>query len=225
MKIVYILPSRQRVTAFFDTLNNIIENSVKDAYEIIVTLDEDDTAMNNDAVKKMIAKYEKVTAYWGYSKNKVDAINKNVGKIPKDADIVILMSDDQKFIVEGFDDIIRVDAQKYFKDLDFCLHYDDGTPSSNILITMNIFGIAFYKRFNYLYHPDYANVYADNEVTEVAKRLGKYKFVPNHKIYKHMHPVWGTAPNDDLYKRNEEPVSYAKDKETYFKHLANNFGL
>lgn len=224
-KITFVLPSRSRVVSFFETIGNIIENCIEDNYEIICTLDLDDATMNNDVVKSMISKYGKVTAYWGVSNNKVDAINKNCDKIPEDTGIVILVSDDQKFIVKGFDDIIRTDAQTYFpNNKDFCLHYLDGTPARNKIITMNIFGIAFFKRFGYFYNPEYFNVFCDNEVTQIAKITGRYKFI-NNQIYSHSHPVWGTAPMDDLYKRNEEPISYQKDKETYFRRFANNFGL
>lgn len=223
-KITYIFPSRLRPTAFFATLNNIIGLSMKEDYCIIATLDEDDPSMNNDSVKADIAKYEKVKVYWGLSKNKVDAINREVDKIPDDTDIIILMSDDMKFIVNGFDEIIRVEMQKNFPDKDGVLHFMDNTPARDKMITLSIMGILYFKRFGYLYHPDYASVYCDNEFTTVAQKTGKYKLMREH-IYEHSHPVWGTAPNDDLYKRNEEPISYAKDKDTYFKHIANNFGL
>lgn len=226
MKITYVLPSRSRPTAFFATLDNIIENSVKPDYEIIAALDTDDPLMNNYATKEAIRAYGKVTTYWGLSKDKVSAINRECDKISYDTDIVILISDDQKVIVNGFDDIIRVDAQKYFPNsTDFCLHYLDGTPARDRIITMNVFGFAFFKRFGYFYHPEYCNVYCDNEVTMVSKLLGKYKLISSPQIYTHSHPAWGTAPNDDLYKRNEEPIGYQKDKETYFRHLENNFGL
>lgn len=224
-KITYVFPSRSRTSAFFETLNNIIDNSIKDNFEIICSLDLDDDTMNNDAVKEAISSYEKVTAYWGLSTDKVNAINRECDKIPTDTEILILVSDDQRFIVNGFDDIIRAEMQKHFPDTDGVLHFMDNTPARDKMITMNIMGYKYFKRFGYLYNPEYRNVYVDNCFTETAKRLGKYKLISNHKIYIHNHFVWGTAPLDDLYKRNEEPIGYAKDKETYFRHLSNNFGV
>lgn len=225
MKITYILPSRSRVASFFATLDNIIEYSVKDDYEIICCLDLDDSIMNNKVVKDVIDSYNKVTVYWGLSNDKVHAINREVDKIPDDTDIVILVSDDQRFVVKGYDDIVRIEMSKWFPDNDGVLHFMDNTPARDKMITMSIMGYKYFKRFNYLYNPEFSNVYVDNEFTEVSKRLGKYKLIPGHKIYIHNHFIWGTAPMDDLYKRNEEPISYQKDKETYFRHLSNNFGL
>jgi hypothetical protein len=224
-KIVYVLPSRQRPIAFFDTINNIIENSASDNYEIIATLDSDDESMNNSAVKASISTYPKVTAYWGKSHNKVHAINRECDKIPDDTDIVILVSDDQRYIIKGYDDLIRVEMNRNYPDKDGVLHFMDNTPARDKMITMSIMGYFYFKRFGFLYDPCFMSVYCDNQFTEISKRLGKYKLISNHNIYIHNHFVWGTAPIDDLYKRNEEPIIYAKDKETYFKNLSNNFGL
>lgn len=224
-KISYILPSRSRPEKFFATLDNIRDMSAKPDYQIIATLDTDDTSMSNVDVMSRLATYDNVLGHWGKSTGKVNAINRDVKFIPKDTDIVILMSDDQKWTQWGFDEIIRIDMQKYFPDLDGVLHYSDGTPAANRLITMSIMGYKYFSRFGFLYDPCYKNVYCDNHFTELSKKLNAYKFVPNVQLYEHKHPAWGTAPMDDLYKRNEEPVSYHKDKEMYFKNLDNNFGV
>lgn len=223
MKITYIFPSRSRKDKFFATLDNITILSVKDNYEIIATLDLDDSDMCNDAVKEKLKNYEKVTAYWGHSTGKVHAINLNCDKIPVDTDIIILMSDDMVFTQPGFDDIIRVDMQKYFPDLDGVLHYPDSTPVQDRVITLTIMGINFFRRFNYLYHPEYVSVWCDLELTEVSKKLGKYKYLPHTKMFRHIHPVWAHEKYDALMTRNES--FYTRDKEVYFKRLANNFDL
>lgn len=222
-KIAYIFASRSRPKKFFAAIENIINLSVKKDYEIICSLDEDDNTMSNDAVKYKIAQYENVSAYYGVSIGKVDAINKNVDKIPEDAKIVIVMSDDMVFTQQGFDDIIRVDMQRYFPDYDGCLHYPDGSQVQARVITLSVMGINYFNRFNYIYHPAYTSLWCDVEFGEVAKRLGKYKFLPNTKIFKHDHPLWKREPYDALMTRNES--FYNSDKEVYLKRLANNFDL
>jgi hypothetical protein len=135
------------------------------------------------------------------------------------------MSDDMVFTQWGFDDIIRTDMQKYFPDSDGVLHYPDGTPVQDKIITMSIMGYKYFKRFNYIYHPEYRSLWCDLEFTEVSKKLGKYKYLPNTHILKHNHSVWsgGKEKYDALMTRNES--FYHKDKEVYFKRLANNFDL
>lgn len=225
MNICYIFPSRSRPDKFFNVLDNIKNLSAKESYSIIASLDADDVTMNNMAVIERMMPYDKVNRSYMYSTGKVNAINKNLDLMPEDTDIIILMSDDMVFTQWGFDDIIRIDMQKYYPDLDGVLHYPDSTPVQDKIITMSIMGYKYFKRFGYLYHPEYTSLWCDLEFTEVAKRLGKYKYLPNTHILKHNHSVWsgGKEKYDALMTRNES--FYHKDKEIYFKRLARNFDL
>lgn len=222
-KIIFVFPSRSRPDKFFAALDNIQTLVSKDNYDIICSLDLDDATMCNDAVKERIATYKNVSAYYGISTGKINAINRELDKLPNDTDIIILMSDDMVWTQWGFDDIIRVDMQKYFPDFDGVLHYPDGSQVQDKIITLSILGINYFRRFNYLYHPEYTSLWCDLEFSEVAKRLNKYKYLPQSKIFKHEHPVWNKQPFDSLMTRNES--YYNSDKEIYFKRLAKNFDL
>lgn len=225
MNICYIFPSRSRPDKFFSVLDNIETLSAKEDYYIITSLDYDDPQMNNPFVFERMCRYEKVHCAFGISTGKVNSINRETNLISPATDIIILMSDDMVFTQWGFDDIIRVDMQKYYPDADGVLHYPDGTPVQDKIITMSIMGYKYFKRFNYIYHPEYTSLWCDLEFTEVAKKLGKYKYLPNTHILCHAHPVWsgGKEKYDALMTRNES--FYHKDKEIYFKRLANNFDL
>lgn len=225
MKITFLLPSRSRQNKFFSTLDNITAMCAKDNYHIIASLDLDDTTMTDKAVRERIVSNKKVTAIYGTSTGKVNAINRDVICIPEDTDIIILISDDMVFTQWGFDDIIRMDMQKYFNDTDGVLHYPDGTPVRDRVITMSIMGYKYFKRFNYLYHPEYTSLWCDLEFTEVAKRLGKYQYLKNTNFFIHGHPVWsnGKEKYDALMTKNES--YYHIDKAIYFKRLGNNFDL
>ena len=111
---------------------------------------------------------------------------------------------------------------KYFKDTDFSLHYPDGSPVQDRVITLPILGYSFFKRFGYIYNPSYSSLWCDLEMYNVSKILGKYKYI-NSNIFKHNHMLWTKTPYDELMKRNES--FYDSDKEIYFKRLANNFDL
>lgn len=223
--ICYILPSRSRPAKFFSVLDNIVNFSAKEDYLIIATLDVDDISMNNLETIIKMGGYKNITYVFGKSTGKVDAINKNLDLIPEDTGIIVLMSDDMVFTQWGFDDIIRTDMQKYFPDTDGVLHYPDGTPVQDKIITMSIMGYRYFKRFNYLYHPEYVSLWCDLEFTEVAKKLGKHKYLPNTHILKHVHPVWsgGKEKYDALMTKNESYYHY--DKAIYFKRLEKNFDL
>lgn len=199
--------------------------TAKDNFSIIATLDIDDEPMSYHSISDKLPISDNLTLVYKTSTGKVNAINRDIELIPEDTDIVILMSDDMVFTQWGFDEIIRVDMQRYFPDTDGVLHYPDGTPVRDKIITMSIMGYKYFKRFNYLYHPAYTSLWCDMEFTEVAKRLGKYKYMPHTTIFEHRHPIWsnGKEKYDALMTKNES--FYNKDKEIYFQRLANNFDL
>ena len=225
MRILFKFPCRLRTEKFFAAINNIIDLSCSEDYEIVATLDLDDPAMFDEEVQDRIATYAKVTPVWGYSTGKVDAINRELAEIEKlDWDILCLHSDDMRFVRNCFDDDIREAFEKYAPDGDALIHFPD-QHAGDRLITYPIMGRIYYERFHYIYNPIYKSVYCDNEQHEVAKLLGKYIYVPK-TILKHMHPAYDkNVVNDDLYKRNEEPVMYAEDGNTYRRRKEEGFGL
>lgn len=211
MKILFKYTTRSRPELFERGLKSIIDNCVSDQYKILVTVDENDASMFkywNDP---------RITTIIGESKNKVDAINRDVNEFIYDWDILVNMSDDMVFTQKGFDNIIR----QSFDNTDQCLHFPDGSTGDK-LISMSILGRDYYKRFNYIYHPEYVSLYCDNETMDVAKILGCYKFV-NQNIFLHLHPANGNAFNDEQY-RYTESFHYI-DGITYQRRKAMNYGL
>lgn len=211
MKLLFKYTSRSRPELFERGLKSIIDNCTSDQYKILVTVDE------NDATMFKYWNDQRITTIIGESKSKVDAINRDVNEFLYDWDILINMSDDMIFTQKGFDNVIR----ESFDNADQCIHFPDGSTGDR-LISMSILGRDYYNRFNYIYNPEYVSLYCDNETMDVAKILGKYKFV-NEDIFKHLHPAHGNAFNDDQYRYTESfhPI----DQKTYLKRKANNFGL
>lgn len=223
MKLLFKLPSRERKDKLFAAIDNIIEMCVTEDYHILCSCDISDSVMTDKAVRDRLNEYGKVTVIYGNSKTKVEAINADIWT--QDAwDVLIVTADDMVIQQKGFDSFIEEDMRNNFPDTDGVLHYLDGSPARDKLITWPVIGRKYYDRFNYVYHPEYASVYCDNEQTEVSKRLGKYKFM-NRQLVDHRHFIWGKSQIDDLYRRNEEPIQYKKDADTYYRRLANNFDL
>jgi len=211
MKILFKYTTRSRPELFERGLKSIIDNCFSDQYKILVTVDE------NDATMFKYWNDPRITTIIGESKNKVDAINRDVNEFIYDWDVLVNMSDDMIFTQKGFDNIIR----ESFENTDQCIHFPDGSTGDR-LISMSILGREYYNRFNYIYHPEYVSLYCDNETMDVAKILGRYKFV-NENIFLHLHPAHGNALNDNQYRYTESfhPI----DQATYLKRKANNFGL
>jgi hypothetical protein len=213
MKILFKYTTRSRPELFKRGMDSIIDNCVSENYQILVSVDENDTTMFG--MEEQYKNNSKVVFCKGVNNNKIFAINRDMNVIT-DWDILVNMSDDMVFTQRGFDAHIRGE----FDNLDQCLHFPDG--NRNDLMTMSIFGRNYYERFGYIYHPDYISLYCDNEAMEVAKILGCYKYV-NKEIFHHLHPAYGKAKLDTQYTHTES-FSNA-DLTTYLKRRNANFGL
>ena len=218
MRILFKYTTRSRRSNFlrgYDSILNKIAN--REDYHILISVDQDDQSMSPLPV--LDGNYTFVV---GNSKNKIDAINRDLNEFDYDWDILINMSDDMIFTKKGFDDIIRAE---FYNDFNQYLHFNDGNQKCNVC-TMHIVGRNYYDRFKYIYHPDYISLWCDVENDIVAKQLGCYKYMgDNLKLFKHLHPAWGLAPQDALSIKTEDRALWVADEITFNKRKIKNFGL
>jgi len=218
MKILFKFPSRGRPDKLRDCLTNIDNKISSKDHLVWLTLDG-----NDKTLPEVIAFIGngKINYQWdkGISDGKIDAINRDMhfASAAIEWDILINMSDDMEWIVDGFDDIIRKDMPE---DLDCLLHYPDG--NNKCLVTMSIMGRKYYDRFNYIYHNDYYSLWCDNEQTVVAQMLGKYKYV-DRQIFQHNHPAYGKGQWDVHYRETES--YFHQDEEVFKRRRSANFNL
>lgn len=225
MKILFKFASRQRPARFFDALKNIIDN-VEDTlnYLIICTLDSDDDTMNTPEIKEKIKTFPNTIAYYGSSESKIHAINRDMEKeAAKEWEwrILIVMSDDMKFLHYGFDRLIREGFEINCPDGDGFLHYPD-QDAGIALSTMSIIGRKYYERFNYIYHPSYKSLWCDNEAFEVARMLGKYHYM-GIRLFDHLNPAYGHLPRDPMFEIQQD--HWAVDEGNFKKRREINFDL
>lgn len=214
--ILFKLTTRSRPIKAKASIDNIIEKCNSNDYTILVSIDEDDETMKNFDYKD-----DNVYIVRGKSKNKIDAINRDMN-IFTHWDILINTSDDMVFNVKGFDEIIRQDFNGYY---DQVLHYSDGFQKANIM-TMSIMGIDYYNRFKYIYHPSYESLWCDAEATEVAWMLNKYKYMGDLKqLFTHMHPAWNMAQYDQQYMKTEAHEVNEKDLKTFIQRRNKNYDI
>lgn len=220
MKILFKVPSRSRPQRFFETLDNIhsmVAN--KDNYKVVCTLDLDDTTMYNKEVMGKIGEYPNTIAMFGKSKSKIDAFNRDLESLT-DWDILVAVSDDMKFIIYGFDDIIREGFRCNAPDLDGLLHYPD-QDAKHIIPVLYVAGRAYVERDLYIYNPIYWSVFCDNESQKIAQLRGKY-FYMGIQILNHLNPAYGHLPRDEQFNRQQD--MWAHDELIYNRRLATYFG-
>jgi hypothetical protein len=217
-------PTRGRPEKFFNVLDKYI-SMADDIINIafVVSMDLDDTSMNNKTIISRLDSYKnkgiKLFYFFGNNKTKIQAINADMEKI-SNWHVVLLASDDMIPLVKGYDSIIRKDMNDHFRNMDGVLWYSDG--GQNNINTLCILGKPYYDRFNYIYHPDYISLWCDNEFTDVSLKTKKcYK--SDKVLIEHAHPVYNKTEYDELYMRNESYFNI--DKETYEKRKKKNFDL
>ena len=206
MLIHYNFATRNRPQKMADAINTIINLSTDKNYTIGLTIDDDDSTTLNSHQLADILQSGQIKLNPGRSSSKVHAINR--GMAGWSGDIAVNMSDDMRFIKQGFDgDII----QAFQGEGDQFVHFPDGRVNE-ILPTMSIMGRSYYERFNFIYHPDYHSLWCDNEAMDMAQQLGRYKFI-DLQIFSHEHPSWTGEPADDLLMHTES--FFEIDQETY----------
>ena len=222
-KILMKVTSRERPDQLLETVKSYINlaSNTKDIAWLFTFDSNDESYVNVEFKNKLnsISELEGGEAWYGSSTGKINAINRDVETVSEDWDILLNISDDQRPILHGYDDIIRNAMPNH---LDASLWFSDGQPRIN---TQEIIGRNYYNRFNYIYHPDYVSLFCDNEATEVASILGKQiKF--SQQIIKHYHPAWGGSDafkKDFLYQRNDK--FWDQDQATFNRRKKINFGL
>lgn len=226
MKFLINFASRSRPEKYHACIKNLRECFTD--YKVLLKVDRDDP----DVREYFSTVYEEVIIKLGYSGSKVDAINRD---IPADGwEILINTSDDIMWKPErifpggqwltnpGAGQIIAKNMEP-----DTFLHFPEAYAESQAkkqrrqsTCVVSIMDRVYYNRFGYIYNPEYISLYCDNEATEVARKLGRYKFV-DKIICEHLHPVTGRAKNDDQYRYTQSFAS--EDKKTFMRRRNYNF--
>jgi hypothetical protein len=224
MDILIKLATRERPQRAIDTVKAFAEMA---DYKVrfLVSIDNDDSTTRPLFLDDFNYVHGGIKVVSGISRNKIHACNRDLED--EQFDILILAADDMRPKVRGYDNIIRLDMMKHWPNLDGVLHYWDGHAGDKMFNTLPIMGWNYYKKFGYIYNPEYNSLFADNEFTAVAKRLNR--FVGSEQcIIEHCHPLFRNKASvklepDALLKRTEG--LHATDKGIYEWRKKNNFDL
>jgi hypothetical protein len=219
LKLLIKFPTRSRPDKFFKVLDLYYHLLESNNYEFVISCDVDDITMNNNEVKNKLSEYENLSVSYKPNNCKVQAINSDLEN--KKFDILLLASDDMIPEVRGYDVIIKEKFNNVFPDSDGVLWLDDGFQGNN-LNTLSIIGYNYYKRFNYIYHPDYKSLYCDTEFTIVSQMLNKVHYFNKCLIRHCQYSIIKDSP-DDLYVRNDKLQH--EDLQTFNKRRIINFNL
>lgn len=223
-RLVIKFPTRNRPEKFKSVFSQYLTMlSGRHDVRFIVTMDEDDSTMNNSDMHQWFAtraQNAQIECFYGNSKSKIEACNANLEGV--DGDVLLLASDDMVPVQMGYDAVIFAAFAEAFPDFDGAIKFWDGLrPKEDPLMTLTVMGFPLYKQFGYIYNPEYKSLYCDNEQTQVCAKLGKLRRC-DLCIIKHQ---WTPEPFDSLHARNENKQMYDIDGETFKRRAANNFNM
>lgn len=224
IQLVIKFPTRNRPDKFKNVFTRYLTFlSGRHDVRFILSMDEDDLTMNNSTMQTWIAtraRCAQIEYFYGQSKTKIEACNANL--VGVNGDVLMLASDDMVPVQMGYDDIIARVFAEVFPNYDGAVKFWDGLrPKEDPLMTLTVMGFPLYKRFGYIYNPEYKSVYCDNEQTQVCAALGKLRRCDTC-IIQHQ---WTGEPFDSLHARNENSQIYSIDGETYKRRRAKNFDM
>ena len=212
MRLLVKFPSRNRNQQFLATLRlYVLKCNQPLLTDFLITLDTDDSTMVHaeDEIARILINHRHQIVY-GTSKNKIDAINRDMERAT-DWDILLLASDDMIPEVQGYDDIIREKMRLHYPHRDGVLWFNDGYVGDK-LNTLVCMGSAYFKRDGYIYNPAYKSFFCDNEFMDRANERKLQTYFPEC-IVRHQHPANTGATADDLYKHND--TYWNEDEKTY----------
>lgn len=224
MQLVIKFPTRNRPDKFKQVFSKYL-TYLSGLHEVrfIVSMDADDPTMNTPLMRQWLstrANNACIEYHYGSSKTKIEACNADLHGI--NGDVLMLASDDMVPIQMGYDEIISRVYREAFPNYDGAIKFWDGLrPKEDPLMTLTVMGIPLYKRFGYIYNPEYRSLYCDNEQTQVCAALGKLRRC-DICIIQHQ---WTGEAFDELHARNENVEMYGVDGETFRRRASKNFDI
>ena len=213
MKFSLVHPSRSRLARAEDAITEWrLQASGRHELEHILSVDADDPDLPG---------YRSLAARCGSrlevhpNRSMVEAVNRGAGAAT--GEVIVAISDDFG-CPQAWDQAI-VDALGG-RELAAVL-VDDGVNAR--ILTIPIMTAAFYRRLGYIYHPDYISLWADDDLTEVAKREGALVDA-RHLVFPHRHMFLALADADATYARQNSNRSWWHGWRTYEKRKLEDFG-
>lgn len=222
MKVLLKYPTRERASQFIENVMRW-EKFLSEDNEFVwlISIDTDDESMKS--VDFSFIKNNKFIAR-DKPRGKIAACNAGINEFLDDSnnqdfDMIWLVSDDMQPEVQDFDLIIQGEMEKHYPDWDGAIHINDGLQGLR-LCTFSCMGMKYYKRFNYLYHPQYQSTHCDDEFTQIAWANRRMLWIPDVLV---RHQWVGIHnPEDELHQRNHALMNTV-DAQTYQKRARAGF--
>lgn len=213
--ITIIHPSRSRPQLAMATAKKWIDRIglSQDEFEYVLSLDSDDPELWNYSNNFPCLNFTKLI---NQNKSAIDAINvaaefysKHRGK---PGDFLIVISDDFDCPEDWGKELLEHRSAGN----DWIMKTNDGIQEW--IITLPIMSWGYYRRFNYVYHPDYQHCFCDTEMSLVADLLGRKINRQITFIHRPDGPI-----QDEISKKCDS--TFESGRKIFIERKAKNFDL
>lgn len=191
MKFSLLHPSRSRALKSFQATQQWLNNSDKQDYELIVSIDSNDP--DKDYYQSLY-RSTKARIIINDNRSAVDAIN-NAAKVSQ-GEILIVVSDDTG-CVRSWDTILSKATEGHS---DYVLKVYDGIQKW--IVTMPVMDRVYYNRYGFVYYPAFKHMFCDTFLTHQADALKKVIW-RNDITIPHLHY--------SVTRSGKDPVTVAAD--------------
>jgi len=206
-------PSRDRLAMARQAIDEWTGGlSGRHSHEYLLSVDTDDPVV---AGYRELAVSRGIRLVLGRNRSVVDAVNRAAAQAT--GDVIVAISDDFGCPPEW--DLLL--AAVLGEQRDVAVHVHDGNQDR--ITTLPIVGRAFYVRHGFLYYPEYVSWYADEDLTETARREGKL-IDARHIVFPHRHYTLGLNPVDATYLRENSDAARWRGETVLAKRRAADFG-
>lgn len=191
MRFSLVHPSRQRLRRADEAIREWRRHAGgAHAVEHVLSVDADDPDL--DGYRHLAAKHGSLLVV-GHNRTMVEAVNR--GAAAASGDVLVSISDD--FGCPPHWDAAIADAIGSREEAAVLVH--DGIDGR--ILTLPILSRALYRRLGCIYHPAYISMYADDDLTEVARRLRALIDVRDRLLFPHRHASIGLGDADVTHAR------------------------
>lgn len=210
-----IHPSRGRVDQAYDCMKYWCGMmSPYNAVEYILSIDSNDSSNYLKILEEDTEPFG-LRVVRGKNSNVVQALNR--GAECATGDVLIYVSDD--FLCPANWDL---EIQKNAEGDDWFMLINDGIQKK--FATILIESRKYYKRFGYMYYPEYISMFADPDATETARAYGKLLDRTN-LLFKHNHYTVGGMPFDKTYEKENSSTAWKHGEKLFEQRKKENFGV
>lgn len=210
MKISILHATRRPEAANRAALKWLVYCSMLTPVEYILSIDTNDTG-NYDYSETF--EYPDFKIIRNDNRSAVDAFNRAAEAAT--GDLFVCISDDMDCEFKWDVKLLETVKDKE----NFLLKTDDGLQPT--LVTLPIMDRKYYESFGYVYQPDYAHMFVDQELTAVAIMTGRY--LKCNLKFPHAHYTTDRSKYDEINRRNDS--TWAQGQMLFEDRLLNNFGI